>query len=137
VIGRPRRVPSVAVVGLAALAVLLVVGCSSLVGPRVTVINDTEEVFTIEADGTWVGTVGPGARATLGIPLADDQTEVVAIDPFGDISVSLQGTRAMYEAAFDGSGPMSAWQERECGRILLATEPFEPALAGPIPNPCP
>jgi hypothetical protein len=122
---------------VAALVMLLVVGCSSLAGPRVTVVNDTDEVFTIEADGTWVGTVGPGARATLGIPLAGDQTEVVAIDPNGDISVSLEGTRAMYDAAFDGSDPMSAWQDRECGRILLATEPFDPALAGAIPNPCP
>lgn len=130
-IGRLARLASV----IAIAAVLT--GCAEALGPRVTVLNDTDLVFTIAADGTWVGTVGPRSRATLAFPLADTSTKVTATDPGGRVLAVLLGTRAMYEAAFSGSSPMSVWQELDCGRILLATEPFDPAVAGPVPNPCP
>ena len=133
-----RAVASLPLLALGAVAMLVLTGCSSMPGPRVTVENDTDTVFTIEADGAWLGTVGPRARATLGVPALDDgPLEVVAIDTQGRIPVSVAGTRAMWDAAIDGSNPMSSWQDFECGRILLATEPFDPAIAGPVTNPCP
>lgn len=117
--------------------VAVLTGCASALGPRVVVLNETDLVFTIAADGTWVGTVGPRSTATLAFPLGEESTEVTATDPQGRVLAALLGTRAMYEEALGGSNPMSVWQDLECGRILLATEPFDPALAGPVPNPCP
>jgi hypothetical protein len=117
---------------------LLLVGCASLIGPRVTVVNDTDAAYRIEANGSWLGTVGPRARATLAVPpLGEDPMEVAAFAPDGSIHLAVGGTRAMWDKAIDGSNPMSSWQDFECGRILLATEPFDPAVAGPVRNPCP
>lgn len=122
---------------LLAIVALLLTGCSSVLGPRVTIVNDTNEVFTIEADGVWVGTVGPRARATLPVPLADDATDVVARDAVEQTLVSIGGTRSMWDDALDGSTPMIAWQDFACGRILIATEPFDPTVPGPIAQACP
>ena len=125
--------------GLAGLitVVLVLAGCQSVLGPRVTVVNDTDEVFTIEANGAWVGTVGPHARATLPFPLGDGVTDVTARNAVGHTLAAVGGTRAMWDNAIDGSHPMTAWQDLTCGRILLASEPFDETVPGPIVDPCP
>ena len=118
-------------------AISVLAGCSSVLGPRVTVINDTDQIFTIEANETWVGTVGPHARATLPFPLGDGTTEVWAKNDVGHVLVSIGGTRAMWDDAIEGTIPMSGWQTFDCGRILIASEPFDESVPGPFQNPCP
>ena len=122
---------------LATVAMLFLAGCSTVLGPRVTVVNDTDQVFTIQADGQWVGTVGPRARATLPFPLGDEPTEVTAMNDIGQVLVSVGGTRAMWDNAIEGTVPMSSWQTFDCGRILIASEPFDESVPGPVQNPCP
>ncbi len=138
--GRPARA-----VRLRTLALLVAVGtalaaCGVLAGSRVVVHNESSEPIAIHANGAWIGTVAPGTVAELPFHVDDGTTSVQGRTATGATVVDISGTRAMIEAALDGSMPMSAWQDLECGRIILALGPFDPSILEPRPapaGPCP
>ena len=117
-----------------AMAVALLAGCSSMLGPRVTVQNEMTVPLTVDANGHWIGTVGPGASATLGFALGDGQTSIMARTPSGAVVADLLETNAMIEDAMAGTGVMAAWQDVACGRVLLALEPFDGSGVPPAPE---
>lgn len=116
-------------------AMVAVAGCGLADQARFTVRNDTADPVTVYVDDGWIGTVGPGAGAELALPVGGETIEIQARTPSGAVLASLAGTRAMFDAALDGSGPMSAWQDLPCGRVLLAVGPFDASALGPPPSP--
>jgi hypothetical protein len=117
----------------------IVAGCAIVTGPRVAVMNGTDVPISVHVDGAWVGTVGPGASADVPFSLGTGTTDIQARSPTGAVLVSLLGTRPMFDAAIDGSMPMSAWQDLACGRLLLSVGPFDRSALPPAPvggQPC-
>jgi hypothetical protein len=69
-----------------------------------------------------------------------DTTDIEARSPTGVVLVSLLGTRPMFDAAVDGSMPISAWQDLGCGRLLLSVGTIDRSALPPAPpagQPCP
>jgi hypothetical protein len=123
-----------------ALLAAIVAGCAIVTGPRVAVLNGTGVPISVHVNGAWVGTVGPGASADVPFTVGTDTTDIEARSPTGAVLVSLLGTRPMFDAAVDGSMPISAWQDLGCGRLLLSVGTIDRSALPPAPpagQPCP
>lgn len=132
---RPGRRGSFAIATLLLGVLIAGTGCALVDQPRVLVRNETTVPVAVDVDGTWIGTVAPGAIAELPFPLSDGQMTIQAKTPTGASIADLLGTRAMFDAAVEGSSGMSSWQDLACGRVVLAVGPFDESLLGPAPSP--